>query len=37
MSEASYSGDSMGTNRNNSGILNGGLINIVITNPTIIE
>ena len=37
MSEASYSGNSIDINRNNNGILNNGLINIVITNLTIVE
>ena len=37
MSEASYSGNSAGINRNNGGTSNGGSIDIVITNPTIIK
>ena len=37
MSKASYSGDSINTNRNNDGTSNGGSIDIVTTNPTIIE
>ena len=37
MSEASHSGNSMGINRNNGDTSNGGSIDIVITNPTIIE
>ena len=37
MSKASHSGDSIGTNRNNNGISNGGSLNIVITNSIIIE
>ena len=37
ISKASYSGDSTGTNRNNSGISNGGSLDIVITNSIIIE
>ena len=37
MSEASYSDNSIDDNRNTSGNLNRGSINIVITNLTIIE
>ena len=37
MSEASYSDGNTGINRNNGGTPNGGSINIVITNSTIIE
>ena len=37
MSEASHSDGSTGTNRNNGGTSNGGSLDIVITNPTIIE
>ena len=37
MSEASYSGNSIGINYNNRGISNGGSLDIVIINSIIIE
>ena len=37
ISEASHSGDSAGINRNNGGTSNGGSLDIVITNPIIVE